>query len=288
MFTKDQGYGFEIKKITWLDNTDAQQDLIMTSDKKIAKIWDRNTGKPFASMEPSVNINDVEYIPESGMFFMANEGIAMHTYYIPALGPAPKWCSFLDNITEELEETPTDTVYSNYRFISKQDVVKLNISHLVGTKVLRPYMHGYFINTDLYDKIQLIANPNALQDERDREIRKRIESERESRIRTTSSKVKVNKEYADKLEKKMGSEAVKDVMQDDRFKDMFEDPRFQIDVDSHDYRQLNPVASEAKTGDFKPLTAAEESDEERLNGSNSDDSDKSYSKRRKKRRNKRN
>lgn len=29
----------------------------------------------------------------------------MQTYYVPSVGPAPKWCSFLDNITEELEES---------------------------------------------------------------------------------------------------------------------------------------------------------------------------------------
>jgi len=25
------------------------------------------------------------------------------------MGPAPKWCSFLDNLTEELEANPTST-----------------------------------------------------------------------------------------------------------------------------------------------------------------------------------
>ncbi|ODV87009.1 hypothetical protein CANARDRAFT_27343 [[Candida] arabinofermentans NRRL YB-2248] len=280
ILTKDQGYGFEIKKIIWLDESPATTNKIMTSDKKIAKIWDRVSGKPFASMEPSVDINDVEYIPDSGMFFMANEGIAMHTYYIPALGTAPKWCSFLDNITEELEETPSDTVYSNYRFITKQDVVRLNISHLVGSKVMRSYMHGYFIDTELYDKVNLIANPNALQDEREREIKKRIDKERESRIRTTgaitSTKIKVNKDYVDRLEKKLGTATVEGVVNDDRFKEMFEDPMFQIDEESHDYKQLNPVQSTTNKIP-KALTAAEESDEERMRGDNNSSDSESES-----------
>lgn len=29
------------------------------------------------------------------------------------MGPAPKWCSFLDNLTEELESNPTSTGKSN-------------------------------------------------------------------------------------------------------------------------------------------------------------------------------
>lgn len=270
---KDHGYGFDIKKIIWLP-----ENKIAATDKRIAKIYDINdNGKLYASMEPSVDINDLEYVPESGMFFMANEGIQMHTYYIPNLGPAPKWCSFLDNITEELEEKPTDSVYSNYRFITRQDVKKLNISHLVGTKVLRSYMHGFFINTELYDKVNLIANPNSYKDQREREVRKRIEKERESRIRTTgavtNTKVKVNKELVDKLAQKSGSSKTNEIVNDDRFKEMFENPEFQVDKESHEYKQLNPVQSEGPSKRSRALTAAEESDEERINSKNGGASD---------------
>lgn len=267
LITKDQGYGFGIKKIIWLEESGNENlNLILTSDKKIAKIWNRDDGRPYAAMEPSVDINDVEHVPGSGMFFMANESIPMHTYYIPQLGPSPRWCSFLDNITEELEEKPSDTVYSNYKFLTKQDVAKLGISHLIGSNVLRAYMHGYFIDSELYDKVNLIANPNSVAEEREREIRKRIEKERESRIRSTgaltNTKIKVNKEYVGHLQNKLGSETAENVVNDDRFKEMFEDPRFQIDQESHDYKQLNPVSS--SLAGPKPLTAAEESDEERL------------------------
>ena len=37
------------------------------------------------------------------MIFMAEEDVKMLTYYIPAMGPAPKWCSFLDNLTDEIQ-----------------------------------------------------------------------------------------------------------------------------------------------------------------------------------------
>ncbi len=39
-----------------------------------------------------------------------------------AIGPAPKWCSFLDNLTEELEENPEPTVYEDYKFVTRQDL----------------------------------------------------------------------------------------------------------------------------------------------------------------------
>lgn len=273
---KDQGYGFPIKKIIYLDQlskthqSDNNDDLILTADKKIAKIWHMNDSKPFASMEPSVDINDVCHVPNSGMFFMTTESIPMHTYYIPQLGPSPNWCSFLDNITEELEEKPSDTIYSNYRFITKQDVERLNINHLVGTKVMRAYMHGYFIDSELYDKVNLIANPNSIIDQREREIKKRIEQERESRVAANANAtvkdepVKINKEFADKLQEKYGSKE-ENILEDDRFKEVFEDPAFKIDVESHDYKQLNPVQSDKKLRDsMRAMTAAEEEEQERL------------------------
>ena len=41
---------------------------------------------------------------DSGLIMLANEGVQIQSYYVPALGNAPKWCSFLEKITEELEE----------------------------------------------------------------------------------------------------------------------------------------------------------------------------------------
>ncbi|CDR46392.1 CYFA0S23e00562g1_1 [Cyberlindnera fabianii] len=265
---KDHGFGDNIKKIMYLND-----DKFVATDKKLAKIYNGD-GSLYASMEPSVDINDLEWIPNTGMFFMANEGIQMHTYYIPNLGPAPKWCSHLDGITEELEEKPTASVYENYRFITRDDVAKLKIQHLIGTAYLKSYMHGFFLKTELYDKFNLAANPDSFKDMREREVRKRIDKERESRIRTTgavqNTKLKVNKDLADKILKKSGADAAEEVVNDDRFAEMFENPDFQIDVESHDYKQLNPVSAPGDTDNkrVRALTAAEESDEERLNSKN--------------------
>lgn len=53
-----------------------------------------------------------------------NEGIQMTTYFIPQLGPAPRWCSFLENITEELENTAGGerSVYEDYKFVSRSEL----------------------------------------------------------------------------------------------------------------------------------------------------------------------
>lgn len=67
---------------------------------------------------------------------MANEDKKMLTYYIPNLGPAPRWCSFLDSLTEELEEGETATVYDDYKFLTVEELHDLGFSHLIGRKVL--------------------------------------------------------------------------------------------------------------------------------------------------------
>ncbi|NWW33411.1 NOL10 protein, partial [Panurus biarmicus] len=83
------------------------------------------SGKIFTSMEPEHDINDVCLYPNSGMLMTANEAPKMNIYYIPVLGPAPKWCSFLDNLTEELEENPESTVYDDYKFVTRKDLENL-------------------------------------------------------------------------------------------------------------------------------------------------------------------
>ena len=45
--------------------------------------------------------------------------------YLQGLGPAPKWCAFLDNLTEELEDSSHSTVYDDYKFVTKFELENL-------------------------------------------------------------------------------------------------------------------------------------------------------------------
>ena len=58
------------------------------------------------------------------------------TYFVPQLGPAPSWCSFLDSITEELEESKSE-VFEDYKFITKKELDALGCGALLGTPLLR-------------------------------------------------------------------------------------------------------------------------------------------------------
>lgn len=216
LLKKDQGYGFPIHTLKFLlpSSTTREQTMepkIMSSDKKIIKIWDPRDGTPWTSVEPAVDINSVAWCKDSGMILTANEGRQQHSFFIPQLGPAPKWCSFLDNLVEEMAEDPNDpsafnasqagSVYDNFKFLTLQQLRTLSLEHLIGrTNLLRPYMHGYFVAQRLYEEARLITNPYIWEEERAKRIKEKIDKERESRIRgKKKAAVKVNKKLAERL-----------------------------------------------------------------------------------------
>ena len=202
----------------------AGDGLILSADKKVIKIWDRNsvrtllhysTNLPglrlviqpddnFASINPAADLNDVHHVPNSGLLLLANEGIQMTTYFIPQLGPAPRWASFLENLTEEMEGQTTRTAYQDYKFVTRDELTTLGLDHLVGTPTLKPYMHGYFLSLSLYDAARVIANPYVYAEHRERAVREKMDKLAESRIRAPKNalaNVKVNKGLAEKIRK---------------------------------------------------------------------------------------
>ncbi|XP_026756940.1 nucleolar protein 10 [Galleria mellonella] len=222
-----------------------QMDYVYTMDAKVVKIWDKNTGKQYTSIESSVDFNDLCVIPNTGLSMMAVEEQKMQIYYIPSLGPAPRWCAFLDNLTEELESSAAQTVYDDYKFVTKQELESLGLDHLLGTNLLRAYMHGYFVDVRLYKRAKSIADPFAFEEYKKRKIREKIEQERPSRIKIEDNLPKVNKDLASRL---MDIDAHKkkqptNLLKDDRFKALFENPDFEVDKEAEEYKLLNPVLS---------------------------------------------
>lgn len=74
------------------------------------------------SITPANDLNCIHHIPGSGLLLTANEGIQMSTYYIPQLGPAPRWATFLENVTEEMEDQSTRNVYEDYKFVERNEL----------------------------------------------------------------------------------------------------------------------------------------------------------------------
>ncbi|EKM57040.1 uncharacterized protein PHACADRAFT_254564 [Phanerochaete carnosa HHB-10118-sp] len=281
---KDQGYGLPVKNVSWIEGGSrmAGESLVLSADKKVIKIWEKNSPSVnFTSITPASDINDVHHLPGSGLLMLANEGIQMTTYYIPQLGPAPRWCSFLENLTEEMEDQTTRTAYQDYKFVKRSELASLGLDHLIGTPALKPYMHGYFLSLQLYDTARLIANPYVYEEHRERAIREKMEKMSETRIRTRNDAgVKVNKGLAEKIRKEEGRERKKtekkaarkaksteddamgvventharaegepgkaaekaSLLNDPRFGELFENPEFEVDEESREFALLNPSA----------------------------------------------
>ncbi|KAJ5081589.1 WD40 repeat-like protein [Penicillium alfredii] len=318
LLKKDQGYGFPIHTLKFLQPSSATREAtmdpkILSADKRIIKIWDPRDGSPWTSVEPAVDINSVAWCKDSGMILTANEGRQQHSFFIPQLGPAPKWCSFLDNLVEEMAEDPNDpnafssaqtgAVYDNFKFLTVPQLRNLNLEHLIGrTNLLRPYMHGYFVAQRLYEEARLISNPYIWEEERAKQVKDKIDKERESRIRgKKKAAVKVNKKLAERLlnaeEKKDrrraqrvlergGDEEMADapaaapseiadkgVLGDSRFAKLFEDEDFAVDETSREFQLLNPsTAPETSERKERGLTAVEQEAVDDVPGSSSDDS----------------
>lgn len=261
--TKDHMFGMPIKTIAYLDGP---LDLIASVDAKIIKFWNRNNGSPYTAIQSDSDLNMLTAYPNSGMFFVANESEKILSYYIPSIGPAPKWCSFLDRITEELEESNENAIYDDYKFITEPELEEIGLADLIGTNLLRAYMHGFFMDMRLYKKARDASQPFAYEEYKKQKIRQKIESERVDRVSIQDKLPKVNRSLAERLlldeeerEKKKNKKYTPNPLKDDRFSSIFTNPDFQIDELSEEFRLLNPVlnrmAKPDSKSDSKPIYA---------------------------------
>lgn len=288
---------------------------ILSMDEKLVKVWryktshdltssyddagggldGMNTGNSDATGAVIVNVEGTGKLTDfimagdevdtdgykSGVLLCACDQPKIESYYIPKVGLAPRWCSFLENITEELEETDlnrkggadasdlvrdgNETIYENYKFVSRDDVEELGISNLIGTPMLRGYMHGFFMDINLYNRVKAVANPFAYEDYRKKKLKEKLEAKRSSRIapkRDPNSKKKsktaVNPDLADRLQEKAESDTkagkvASNLLGDDRFKSLFTDSDFAINENDEDFKLRNPsgvAASKRQKDDF--------------------------------------
>jgi ribosome biogenesis protein ENP2 len=271
---RDQGYGGPVKSLKL--HRDGRH--CVSADAKSIKVWDRATGVNTVAVEPDADVNHVCLVGASGVMCAAAEDSRVRSYYVPALGPAPHWCAFLDTFTEELEEAATGggtgarsagaagggggagdsgdgEVYENYKFVARDELEGLGLGHLQGTDMLKPYMHGFFVHMRLYRRALDAASPFAYEQYRKDRAREKVEADRESRIgktrkRSTLSAAKVNRSIAEQLARKQAASAGKkgetaaaaaaSILDDDRFSAMFRNSDFRVDEGDERFQHLNP------------------------------------------------
>jgi ribosome biogenesis protein ENP2 len=252
LLVKDHLNRIPVKKIAF----NPLHNVVYSLDSAMLKIWDETTGKQVAYIESACNFNDFCTIPETGLFFFAQEDVKMQTFYIPSLGPAPRWCSFLDTLTEEIESETIQEIYDDYKFVTKQELATLGLDNLEGTNLLKSYMHGYFIDMRLYNKAKSTVNPFTFEKYRKEKIEKKIEETRPQRLQIKSDVPKVNKDVALKfmdMEENAKKLKAPNLLHDDRFKAMFVNPEFEVDKSTEQYRLLKPLLNQLDKNKLKKL-----------------------------------
>lgn len=262
--SKDHMYGTSIVDIKWHESLSSARRHIISADQHVVRIWDADTGDAMTNLEPAAgSINDICVVRNSGLMFMALDSPQIPAYFIPTLGPAPRWCSYLENLTEEMEEQGHNTIYDDFKFVTKEDLEKLNLSNLIGTNLLHAYMHGFFIDNRLFNKAKSIVDPFAYETYRQQRIQEKLDAERANRITIKRKLPKVNKELAARLLSDAGNGAISEsdeesgkkakkskkssLLEDDRFKSMFTDKAFQVDEESQEYKLLHPNVKKNKS-----------------------------------------
>uniref|UniRef100_A0A1B0BIX4 Nucleolar protein 10 n=1 Tax=Glossina palpalis gambiensis TaxID=67801 RepID=A0A1B0BIX4_9MUSC len=258
LLIKDHLNKLPIKRLAFNDNHNAVYSL----DDAMLKLWDESTGKQIAYIEACTTFNDFCTIPGTGLLFLAQEDVKMLTYYVPAMGMAPKWCSFLDNLTEEIESEVVEHVYDDYQFITQKELEELGLEHLIGSNLLKAYMHGYFIDLRLYNKAKAIVDPFAFERFRKEKVRQEIENERKPRLQLAGKLPNVNQELALKIieeqsnpssSKLRDNKQLPNLLEDNRFKVMFENSDYTIDKNAEEYKMLAPVLNRLEKSKLKEI-----------------------------------
>ena len=234
LYNIKHSYHLPIKKIIFDENS----KNIITVDKKLAKFCNYKTGKSFTNIEPKTEINDFELFQNSGMFFFGCESEKIEIFFVPQIGPAPKWASFLDNITEELEEAKTYSLYEDYKFVTQNELEEIGGKSLIGTKMLKPYMHGFFIDWRLYKKLKQLTEPfdyqKYLSDKREQKLEKYFG---ERIVMNRGIKPKVNSKLLTATAEDKNKNTIDTT--DERFKKLFSDKDYEIDFKSDKFKKKN-------------------------------------------------
>ena len=213
--------------------------LLASADKKGVKMWKRGT--LYTTIESKRPINSLKFWPDSGLLFTPVEDTRIGSYFIPSLGVAPRWCAFLDGLTEELEDAPVSTAsyFEDYIFVSRDQLEQLGGESLIGSSLVKAYMHGFWMDQRLYKKLSASSSPFLLEEYKSKKIADAVDTERGMRVPLKKKVTRVNSGLADDLKRKAGGmdpkankgarEIANNLLEDSRFSKLWNNPDFEID-----------------------------------------------------------
>lgn len=218
---------------------------IVSSDSKSIRIYAKDDfDSLFLAYEPMNKINQVKVFDNSGLILMATETSKIGSIFVPSLGVAPKFCEFLENITEELEEKISSNVNEDLKFVTYEELLTLNATHLINSGKARAHLHGFTIRAKLYDAVKAKSEGFDYDQYKQQKIQEAIDKKLSDRIYVKQDKIKINNKYFhklnDKKEKLEKKEKQRASIIERRFGKMFTNKDYEIDEKHESYRIRNP------------------------------------------------
>ena len=216
---------------------------VVSADTGGVKIWDKNDGKNFTAVECPAEVYDFTFFrrlnnlaapfqcADSGVICIACDTSRVQVHFIPQLAPAPRWSSFLESITEEMEEKETNVVYEDYKFVSQEELNRLGLKQdAVDKGLIRPAMHGAYIQNRTYKDLCAVLDDRTYQQVQQEQKQQRIQRRTGQRI-SKFEKVQPEKVVPEggsvaAVMSSMTPEALELLANDPRFKERLHTPAF--------------------------------------------------------------
>lgn len=132
-------------------------NLILSCDAKSLRILNKdNMDELVGSYEQKNPINNIRVYKDSGLVLFSNDAPKIGALFVPAIGSAPHFCQFLENITEEFEEKVNTNIFEDQKFVTYEELIALNGKSLLGTQKLTAHLNGFLISEKLYDALKQV------------------------------------------------------------------------------------------------------------------------------------
>lgn len=246
LFEKDHRNDFPVVGLHFVSKS-----VIASADHRSVKIWDTSASEDnqlVGFVESRDKLNGVTFWPESGLFFTPCDAPRVGTYFAPGVGPAPRWCAFLDTVADELNQQLTGKavdgsevkqVYDDHIFLTKEQLQALGAEKLIGTSVVKAYMHGFWMDRKVHAKLRDVAEPFRFEQFQQQKVREELEKNRPMRMPVrvkAESKGEVNQrlqrelsEKISKIENKKENIVATKILEDSRFSKLWSNKDFEVE-----------------------------------------------------------
>jgi ribosome biogenesis protein ENP2 len=246
LFEKDHRNDFPVVGLHYVSKS-----VIASADERSVKIWDVSGSEDnhlVGFVESRDKIRGLTFWPDSGLFFTPCDAPRVGTYFAPGVGPAPKWCAFLDTVADELNQLSTGKaidgtevkhVYEDHIFLTREQLQALGAEKLIGTPVVKAYMHGFWMDRKVHAKLRDVAEPFRFEQFQQKRIQEELDKQRPMRMPVrvkTETKGEVNQrlqrelsEKISQIENKKENVIATKILEDSRFSKLWSNKDFEVE-----------------------------------------------------------